>query len=181
VTASVSNASATGFRLCLYGENGPIENNPTFCSTSRNATVTRPATDTGTSTFFATLIGTETNVSPSVDLTIRYNANAGDVTLDNFRFVGTNQPEYNGFTIDLPTLTNGSLQFDANFDPGGSFPYQLTIDQVGGGNVRNDGPGPASSVETTDSVNAGNTYRVAFRSPEAQSAADFVHARIRWP
>lgn len=181
VTARVSNASAAGFRLCLYGQDDPIENNPEFCSTARNATVTRPSFEAGQTRFFAILIGTETNVSPFVDLTITYNANAGDLTLDNFRFVGTNEPSYNGFAIDLPTDGDGSLDFRSNFDPSGAFTYRLLIEQAGGGTVRDETGGPSQSVTSSDSVSGGETYRLSFRSPEAQSTALFVRAEISWP
>lgn len=180
VSARVSGATASGFRLCLYGEDDPIENDPQFCSTSRNAVVTRPKLDSGTATYFATLIGTETNVSPVVDLTLTYNSNSGSATLDNFRYAGTNNPGYNGFTMEIPTAGGASLNFFARFDPGGSYRYHLVIQQVGGGDVRNDQPAdPVAQVSTSDPVGAA-TYRLTFENPEA-TVGEFVSSVISWP
>ncbi len=179
VSVQVTASSAAGFRLCLY-ENGEGLVPDDDCSTSRNATLTKPWADSGSSTWNVTIIGTETNVSPFVDLQVNYNANSGEVALNNFRFAGTNNPEYNGFVIDLPTGGAGSLDLSATLDAPSS--YDLVIDEVGGGNVRNDQDVPAvSSVNTNNQVSAGATYRLSFGSADATGAEGFVSAEISWP
>jgi len=152
------------------------------CSTAANASLAKPWAASGASTWYVTIIGTETNVSPFVDLQVSYNANSGDVVLNNFRYAGTNNPEYNGFSIDLPTSGAGSLDFLAQFDQGGSYTYDLEINEVGGGNVRNDQQaGPSASVSTSDQVSAGSTYRLRFGSPDATGGVGFLRAEISWP
>jgi hypothetical protein len=181
VQAQITAASASGFRMCLYEENEP-EISAEDCSTAQNASLSKPWTESGQSRWYVTIIGTETNVSPYVDLAVSYNANNGRVFLDSFRFSGTNNPQYNGFTIDVQPVEGGSLDVFAQFDPNAPQTYHLTIGQVGGGVIRDDQPEePAASVTTTDEVSGGTAYRVTFSSPEENGAAGFVHAEISWP
>ena len=179
VSATVTNASGSGILLCLYEESESIEDNPGFCSRGRNAMVQRASFAPGSSTWLATLIGTETQQSPRVDLTLRFNAAAPRVELSSFRFVGTQEAAYNGFLAEVPALSDGELRMQADFE-GASESYRLLMERVGGATLV-DESGSGSSVDRSTPVTGGSSYRVSLRSTEEVSGAGFVHAVINWP
>ena len=179
VSAAVTNATGSGILLCLYEENESIEDNPGFCSRGRNAMVQRASLSAGSSTWLATLIGTGTAQSPSVDFTLRFNAAAPRAELSNFRFVGTFETSYNGFLTEVPALSDGDLRIRADFE-GASESYRLVIEQAGGATLV-DESGGGTSLDRSAAVTGGNSYRVSLRSTEEASGAGFVHAVINWP
>ena len=179
VSATVTNASGSGILLCLYEENESIEDNPGFCARGRNAKVQRVSLAPGSSTWLATLIGTETLQSPRVDLTLRFHAAAPRVELSSFRFVGTQETAYNGFLAEVPAVSDGDLRIQADFE-GESESYRLVVENVGGATLV-DESGSGSSVGRSTAVTGGSSYRVSLRSPEEVSGAGFVHAVINWP
>jgi hypothetical protein len=102
------------------------------------------------------------------------------MTLDNFRYVGTQELAYNGFSAEMPANADGNLRVQANFDDGQSHAYRLVIERVGGP-ILVDESGVDQSVDTEVAVTGGSTNGVSFRSTEEVSGAGFVHAVISWP
>jgi hypothetical protein len=176
ITATVSGATATGIRLCVWREADFEEGD---CVRGRNVSTTQLVTESGASTWHVSLLGTSSNVSPSADLTVTYNAIAGRVTLDNFRFVGTFDTAYNGFLVEVPAAGDGQLAIDANFE-GDSSNWRLMMERVGDQSLL-DESGTSTTVARAVAITGGSSYRVSLRSPDEVSGAGFVHAVISWP
>ncbi len=143
-------------------------------------TISAANTDTGSSSWSATMIGTEANVSPFATLTLTFNANAGAALLQSFRYAGTSANEYNGFDARVTGAGSGDLAVDASFESG-QFTYQLWLGAVGADPTNG---GPAATIEESESVSGGGTNRISIRSPEEQVTSAtpvFIRAELDWP
>ena len=182
--AQISNASATGIRLCMWREAAIDERE---CVRGRNVALERAVTDSGQTRWHVSMIGTQQS-SPHVTLTVRFNADAPRVMLDNFRYVGTAFEEYNGFAAELAPLANGNLRIVASIEDGegGSYPYRLLVQRLPGGEtVLDETGGPTDAIDVSVPVTGGQSYRASLRSTEEFSADGllpvFVSATLTWP
>jgi hypothetical protein len=180
ITATVSNTSAP-VRVCLRQEPQLQQS----CNTGKSATVQAFTTDAGSNTWTVSLIGRDSAATAS--LAVTFNANQPTATLDSFRWVGTNSPNYNGFVAVVGALADGQIQLHAAFDDGadGAYDWQLVIQPVPGNPFPPQSGGPSQTVDSQpQNVSSGNNYQVAFSDPDAMAnpgAAVFVTATLSWP
>jgi hypothetical protein len=179
ITATVSNTSAP-VRVCLRLE-PQLQGT---CNTSKNATVQAFTVDAGSNTWTVSLIGKDSAAMAS--LSIEFNANQPNATLDSFRWVGTNSPNYNGFDAVVGALADGQIQVHAAFDDGadGAYDWQLVIQPVPGDPFPTQTGGPSQTVDSQPQDVTSGSYRIMFADPDPMAnpgAAVFVTTTITWP
>lgn len=169
-------------RMCLWQGNLVEERE---CRTLRNGRLELPNFGDGQQAWTLTMIGAEADVSPTVDLTLRFNADAPAVTMDSFRFQGTAIENYNGVVAGVDTVNGGDLRIDGSFDDGqgGSYPHLLLIERLNDGEVLLDQSGePATSFQASESVAEGRSFRVTLSNEnEVEELAVFLRATLSWP
>ncbi|HEY5520821.1 MAG TPA: hypothetical protein VIK08_09190 [Candidatus Limnocylindrales bacterium] len=178
VSARVSNASGP-VRLCVWTE---AVDDQRECHTVHNGGFDKLVTTTDQSVWHVSMIGTQASATAS--LTAHFNANAASVSLDNFRYLGANTPNNNGFEAQLTTLGDGSpLHVQAAFDDGGQGAYGWHLTIATNGSAVFDQSGSDSSVDQSQDVAAGTSYTVDFHDPDpmANVSPVFVAATISWP
>ena len=178
INVTVSNTS-NPVRVCLRME-PQLQGT---CNTGKNATVQAFTLDAGSDTWTVSLIGKDSAATASVSM--EFNANQPNATLDSFRWVGTSSPNYNGFDAVVGALADGQIQLHAAFDDGGdgSYGYQLVVQPVGGDPFPEQAGGPSQTVDLAQDVTSGN-YRITFTDPDSVAnpgAAVFVTTTIGWP
>jgi hypothetical protein len=185
ISADLSGVSAGSVRLCLSRQALDRERE---CRTTRNGGLERSVFDAGQSQWLVTMIGTSDLASPFATLSLRFNALSANVHLDSFRFNGTNDPHYNGFTVELAAAADGNLRLQAGFDDGNDNPYQyhLSITPLAGGPPLVDqAGGPSGSLDMSFGLTGGQSYSVALGEPEQLAGggqfAVFVDATLTWP
>ncbi len=184
VEARVSEASASGVRICLWRE---AVNDERECRSGRNMVLTRAVLDAGFSTWHVSLVGPREPVSPHVNLTLRFNASQPLIDLDNFRYVGTSAADYNGFLAQVGTGSQGGIRVIASFEDseGGDYPYHLIIGPVGSAPTYDQTSGEVSGFDIIHPNNAAGDWRVELRNPDEFAAGGllpvFVQAELRWP
>ena len=107
--------SGSHVRMCLSPGDDPTDKT---CRTTTGGGLTRTVTDAGATSWVLRLIGTDLGVMPVATMTLDFNANSGNVTLDSFRFQGTDAAAYNGFVAEVGAIGGGDLQLDATLDLG---------------------------------------------------------------
>lgn len=183
VSARLSGVSAGRVRICLWQDTLVEERE---CRTVRNGRVQVPTFETGQTTWTLTMIGAETGVSPTANLTLSFNANSPSATVDRFRFQGTSIENYNGIVAEVDARDGGELRIDGAFDDGqgGSYPYRLAIERLGenGGFVYDQTNEPTTNFALTQSVSGGRTYRTTILNPnDLEDLAVFLRATLTWP
>jgi len=178
VTVTVSNTSAP-VRVCLRLE-PQLQGT---CNTGKNATVQAFTLDAGSDTWTVSLIGRDSAATASV--TIQFNANQPNATLDSFRWMGTSNPNYNGFDALVGALADGQIHVQAAFDDGtnGAYGYHLVIQQANQDPILDQTGGSSQTVDITQPVTMGN-YGITFSDPDSVAnpgAAVFVTTTISWP
>jgi hypothetical protein len=184
IHAEVSGATAQ-VRLCVWRE---AVNDEQVC-TSEKSFIDKAVTDTGSSLWHVSVIGTKS--APSAAIRVVFNANAPSVQFDNFRFYGTSNPAYNGFTASVDAGA-GPMPVTGAFDDGqvqrGSYDFHLVIANGGGTTVFEQSGSGTSFVAQDDQeqppmVDAG-TYSITLANPDELAnpgLAVFVSATITWP
>ncbi|HEY7599045.1 MAG TPA: hypothetical protein VH741_03885 [Candidatus Limnocylindrales bacterium] len=134
IEASVQEVSFGRVRLCLWrGDPSDVRDNE--CQTDRRPALSRDVATAGPTTWTVSLIGSQAGASPTVDLRLRWPTADARIALSGFRFQGSEIQNYNGFMAEVDSASDGSINVSATFDDGqgGSYPYRLIIEQVGGG------------------------------------------------
>ena len=130
------------------------------------------------------LIGTAPGQFASV--TLEFNAVSADVSLDSFRFNGTNDPHNNGIEVVFGTAGDGNLGIQGQIDDGHDTPYpwhfNLAVDDV---TTSDQTGGPSTAFNVTAPVTGGTVYRVIFEEPEAATAGPnpvlLSDVHLTWP
>ncbi|MEA2676112.1 MAG: hypothetical protein QOJ81_253 [Chloroflexota bacterium] len=156
------------------------------CINVHEGTLSRAVFDAGQSEWNVTLLGTSGVAGQFGSLTLEFNALSPDIRLDSFRFNGTDNPHYNGFTVVFGTGADGTFRLRAQIDDGHDNPYQwhlnVAVDDVP---VYDNTAGPDTSVDQSVAVSGGTAYTVLFEEPEASAGGGlfpvFVDARLTWP
>lgn len=180
VSATVSNASGQ-VRVCLWME--PHREQAT-CKSTRSGSVQQFTTDGGSATWTVSLIAN--GVAPTATLALQFNAMQPSATLDSFRFVGTTNPDYNGFDAHIDALATGTISLQAAFDDGtnGAYDYQLVVQPNCTDPACNQtSSDPVQTVDTTVPISQGS-YDVMFSDPDDVAnpgAAVILTATISWP
>jgi hypothetical protein len=179
ISAQLKGVNTGKIRMCLRGGG-----TPPHCITAHSGTLTAAAYDAGHTDWTVSLIGTAPGQFASV--TLEFNAVSPDVSLDSFRFNGTNDPRNNGIEVVFGTAGDGTFGIHGQIDDGHDTPYpwhfNLAVDDVTSSDQTG---GPATSFDLTAPVSAGTVYRVIFEEPEAATTGAFpvllsdVH--LTWP
>jgi len=131
-----------------------------------------------TGSWTLTLIGYLTDV-PVVDVTLTWRTKAPKVTLTNFRFDGTGNSDYNGFTATVKARGGGNLTFAFNW--GTSYPWDLLVqDQTSGTHTEPTGTG--TSLSHSVAATASHQYRSTLQNTAAGSgSAVRLSGSLAWP
>lgn len=186
IEARTSAASAGGVRMCLWRE---ALDDQRECRSGRNMAISRAVLDAGFTTWHVSLVGPREQISPFVDLTLRFNASEPRVELDNFRYVGTTFAEYNGFLAQFAVASRGGMRVEAEFEDGqnGEYPNHLIIGPVGGAATydQDSSPNVSSGFSVIHPIGGRGDWRVELRNPDELAAdgllAVFVRAILTWP
>lgn len=185
IAATLSDVTAGQVEMCLWlGDADNVLEQE--CQTSGGGQLVRSIVAPGQTTWTVSLIGATAGTSPSVSLAIAFNALVPGVTLDLLRFQGTDIENYNGLTAEIPMTAAGQLDLAASFDDGagGLYPYRLVVERLGdqGGVVHNSTGGPTDSIELSQTVSAGRTYRLTLENTQQQAGQQvFLRATLTWP
>jgi hypothetical protein len=185
ITARLSGVNAGRVRMCLLRD---ATNDERECITTRNGTLSRAVFDTGHSDWIVTLIGATDLLGQRGTVDLGFNSLNPYLELDSFRFLGTNDPANNGFTVVFGDngSSGGTFGFHASIDDGADNPYpwhfRLAVDDSA---VLEQSGGPSTVVNLSSPIDGGTAYNVLFEEPEPAAGggatAVFVGARLTWP
>jgi hypothetical protein len=184
IEASLSDVSFGRVRMCLWqGDQFNVRDNE--CQTVRRGALERDIAGGGPTSWTVSLIGSEAGASPTVSIRIRWPTNDARMHLSGFRFQGSEIQNYNGFTAEVEPAADGEIAINASFDDGfgGSYPYRLIIEEVGGGPaqsfvVEEEG----ATMEASAPALAERTYRITLegRHTVAEQRV-LITADLDWP
>jgi hypothetical protein len=119
--------------------------------------------------------------TPTVDLTVTFQAAAPSVTIEHARFDGTSSPETNGIQARFEARRSGDARLVADWG-GHPFLYEVDLfDETGGsGNATLANQGPSTNVDEAFPVTAG-TWRLVLQNIEAGLGTTDLTATISWP
>ena len=179
--AAISDASGL-VQLCVWRED---VNDERMCDTGNNVVLERTITDAGNGLWHVSMIGGK-GVTPTAALTVDFNAANANVQLDNFRYRGTSDPNYNGFRAGFDA-GNGELKVQFTFDDGdsgGSYDYHVVVQRGAHDPLLDETGGPSTSFVTDPPLNAdAGKYSVTVEDPDEVSnpgMAVFITAVLSW-
>jgi hypothetical protein len=119
--------------------------------------------------------------TPTVDLTVTFQAAAPSVTIEHARFDGTASPDANGIQARFESRRSGDARLVADWG-GHPFLYEVDLfDETGGsGNATLANQGPSTNVDEAFPVTAG-TWRLVLQNIEAGLGTTDLTATISWP
>jgi hypothetical protein len=164
-------------RLCLWEGNLVAQKE---CRTIKNGLFEHYVADPARTFWTLTLIGA--NASTVLDVAIDYYADEPVVTVENLRYQGVPQPNYNGVSVEMD-VGAGQVQIDGTFDAGQSHAHRVVIEQASEGTIY-DETGPAEhhfAVTLTADAPAGLRITISNPSETAEAAPIFLEARFAWP
>ena len=127
-----------------------------------------------------TLRGNAT-ATPTVDLTVTFQAVAPSVVIQHARFDGTASPDTNGIQARFSTRTAGNARLVANW---GGHPFLYEIDLFdegsGAGDATFPNQGPSTNVDQAFAVTPGD-WRIVLQNVEAGFGTTDLTATISWP
>jgi hypothetical protein len=120
--------------------------------------------------------------SPTVDLTVNFQAVAAKVKIMNARFNGTEDPDQNGIQVRFVPRTDGDAHLLATWG-GHPFVYEIdTFDETTGtGGATYPNQGPATNVDQPTPVTANDTWRLVLQNTETGFGTTDLTATISWP
>jgi hypothetical protein len=127
-----------------------------------------------------TLIGTAIE-TPTVNLTLTFQAAAPSVTIEHARFDGTAFPDTNGIQARVTARAAGNARLVANWG-GHPFLYEIDLfDETGGsGDQTLANQGPSTNVDQSLPLTAGD-WRMVLQNVEAGFGVTELTATISWP
>jgi hypothetical protein len=119
--------------------------------------------------------------TPTVDLTVTFQAVAPSVKIQHARFDGTASPDSNGIQARFSARGSGEARLVADWG-GHPFLYEIDLfDESGGsGNVTLSNQGPSTNTDEALAVTAGN-WRLVLQNIEAGFGTTDLTATISWP
>jgi hypothetical protein len=119
--------------------------------------------------------------TPTVDLTVTFQALAPSVAIEHARFDGTAFPDTNGIQARFSARLPGAIHLVANWG-GHPFLYEVDLfDETSGtGNATFPNQGPSTNVDQSIPVIAGN-WRIVLQNIEAGFGITNLTATISWP
>ena len=175
VTAKLASTSPQGTtHMCLL-----IGTKEVVCKDLASGTFTGKTTQAHAN-WQVTLIGSEI-ATPTVDLTLTFQAIAPSVTIEHARFDGTAYPDTNGIQARFTARTAGNARLVAEWG-GHPFPYEIDLfdESGGGGDQTLANQGPSTNVDQTLAIAAGN-WRMVLQNIEAGFGVTDLTATISWP
>lgn len=183
IEATLSNVSFGRVRMCLW-QGDPATAGERECDTLRRGTLRRDIEVSEAQTWTVSLIGSQAGASPSADLRLRWPSADSQLRLAGFRFQGEAIDNYNGFVAEVDVAAGGELRIAAEFDDdfGGSYPWLLRVDQLGGSSEPFIDEGDAPSMGSVAGVIAGERYRVTLSNRQVVAEQRvLVEAVLDWP
>jgi hypothetical protein len=184
-TIRVQLSSATGrVRACIWrGE--PQAMVDETCRTFRRGVLERPIEAGPAQSWTVALIGSQVSGSPSTTVRLSFPTNDARLRLAGFRFQGQEIENYNGFSAEVRAASAGQMSVSARFDDGegGTHPYRLVIQAIGGGPsqpfiAEHEG----SSLSEVTQLQAERGYLVTLDNREQLSeSAVMLWAELAWP
>ncbi len=150
------------------------------CSDRKTATFNGTTTQAHT-TWKVTVRGTGSS-TPVVNVTTTFQAVAPTVKIVNARFDGTDAERTNGIKVQFVPRTDGDARLVAEWG-GHPFLYEISTSNE---TAATDGPsfkgqGPATGVDQSIPVTAGNTWQLILMNSEAGLGTTPMTATISWP
>jgi hypothetical protein len=127
-----------------------------------------------------TLRGNATE-TPTVNLTVTFQAVAPSVAIQHARFDGTASPDANGMQARFSTRTAGNARLVANWG-GHPFLYEIDLfdESSGAGDATFPNQGPSTNVDQAFAVTPGD-WRMVLQNIEAGFGTTDLTATISWP
>jgi hypothetical protein len=175
VTAKLASTSPQGTtHMCLL-----IGTKEVACKDLASGTFTGKTTQAHAN-WQVTLIGSAIE-TPTVDLTLTFQAVAPSVTIEHARFDGTAFPDTNGIQARFTARTPGNARLVANWG-GHPFLYEVDLfdETSGSGDQTFANQGPSTNVDQSIPVTAGN-WRMVLQNVEAGFGVTDLTATISWP
>jgi hypothetical protein len=155
------------------------------CRTMRRGSITRAVAGGAPERWTLSLIGADVAGSPSVTVRISYPTQDAAIHLEGFRFQGELIENYNGFVAEVRAAAGGTISVSAAFEDGagGTHPYRLVIEEVGGGPSQPYlAESEGSSMHEQAEALAERGYRISLANREGISdALVMLIADIDWP
>jgi hypothetical protein len=182
VAVELSDVTAGTVRMCLYQGDALVEPPDADCIVTDQGSLVRTPTVAGPWTVW--LYGDHPGRSPAATVVIRWAANNAALQLADFRFQGTDSPNYTGFRVRVAPVAAGELHLSATWDDGqgGDYPYLAVLTDLDGSVEPPLVEGEGDSAEAVLSVVAGHNYEAAIDNTQ-ESVIDQVllRATLTWP
>jgi hypothetical protein len=175
VTAKLASTSPQGTtHMCLL-----LGTKQVACKDLASGTFTGKTTQ-ARANWQVTLEGTAI-ATPTVNLTLTFQAAAPAVTIEHARFDGTAFPDTNGIQVRFTAQAPGDARLVANW---GGHPFQYEVDLFdetsGSGDKTFPNQGPSTNVDQSIPVTPG-TWRLVLQNVEAGFGVTELTATISWP
>ena len=182
IQVDLTDITAGEVRLCLYQGDASVEPPEADCIVTTGGNLVRTPTVPGPWTIW--LYGDHPGRSPAATLRIRWAANNAALRMADFRFQGTDSPNYTGFRVRVAPVADGELHMIASWDDGlgGDYPYLIVLTDLDGSGEPPIYEGDGDHAEAVRNVVAGNNYEAAIDNTQ-ESVIDQVLLRaiVTWP
>lgn len=175
ITAQLKAISPQGTtHICLRAGSKDV-----ICKDTASGTLTATTTSAHV-TWRVSLEGTGT-FTPTVELTLTFPALKPAVKVTHARFDGALRPDTNGIQVLFVPRAAGKARIVADW--GHSFTYEIdaTNQTSGSGDVTLADQGPATKVDKSIPVTAGETWKVLLENTADGSGTTDMTATISWP
>jgi hypothetical protein len=182
IHVDLTDVTAGTVRMCLYQGDASIEPPAEDCIVTEEGSLVATPTAAGPWTIW--LYGDHPGRSPAATLRIRWAANNASLQLADFRFQGTDSPNYTGFRVRVTPVADGELHLVSAWDDGqgGDYPYLIVLTDLDGSGEPPIVEGDGDHAEAARAVVAGNNYEAAIDNTQ-ESVIDQVLLRstLTWP
>jgi len=182
INVDLTDVTAGTVRMCLYQGDASVEPPAESCTVTDEGSLTATPTVAGPWTIW--LFGDHPGRSPAATLRIRWSANAATLQMTNFRFQGTDSPNYTGFRVRVAPVADGELHLSAAWDDGqgGDYPYLIVLTDLDGSAEPPIFQDVGDHAEAVRNVVANNNYEAAIDNTQ-ESVIDQVllRATLTWP
>ena len=182
IHVDLSDVTAGTVRMCLYQGDASVEPPAESCVVTDKGSLSATPTAPGPWTIW--LFGDQPGRSPSATLHIRWAANTAGLQMTNFRFQGTDSPNYTGFRVRVAPIADGELHLSAAWDDGqgGDYPYLIVLTDLDGSAEPPIFQDVGDHAEAVRNVVAANNYEAAIDNTQ-ESVIDQVllGATLTWP
>jgi hypothetical protein len=172
VLARLYRASEGRVRFCLTRKGGTGT-----CVESDHGTLIGSTEASGKTVWTVTAIGTA-GVAPTADVRLVFRTTDPRLTLEGFRFEGTDRPGYNGIEAELLS-EEGDFRIDADWD-GPERPWRAQLVDADGGGTVAETEGTGNDLRLESPVGATRLHLSVTNTEALSDQPVFLHAQIRW-